>query len=166
SDLHVIEQRDWIVSEIHQNLSHLIASMGLCMHRESPLADERCTWGLVRNLIGLRPFNGEAIKLLRRYVTADHDVIDDRHVQTVDFRYWATQRLRVSRSPAPDQSADQRRDETRTSCTQQSTSRRAQRSGGEVTGAKQHVRLLRVLHLASRRRLLRWCAAMANATRD
>jgi hypothetical protein len=127
------------------------------MHRKPPLADERRTWRLVRNLVRLRPLNGEAAKFLRRHAAPDHDIVHDRHVQTVHL--WDRTIACLSRSPAPYESADQRRHETRTSCTYQSTSRQARGSGRAVTGAEQHVRLPRVLDLAWHRADCCWCRA-------
>jgi hypothetical protein len=113
-DFHVGEQRDGIVTEIHQDIAHFVAPLRFGMHREPPLSDERGVGRNVRRLIALHPLDRKAVKFLRGRVAAYHDVGDNLDAQAIDFRHSPAERLGLRRPPASYQGAGKRRDKTRT----------------------------------------------------
>src|SRR3954451_8817236 len=112
------------------------------MHREPPLADQGGARWSVWNFVRWRALDGKTLKLLRGYVSTHHDVADNAHAQTIDFRDLAGQHLCLRGSPDPDHSADERCDETRAPGTQEVSSRQGSRSGHAIAGAKEHINLL------------------------
>src|SRR5262249_28398243 len=134
-----------VVPKIHQDLTNLVPTMRLRMHRKSPLADKRRARRLIRNLVRLRPFDSQAIELLGGYIPAYHNVLDDFYIHAIDFRNRAAKRLCLRRPPAPDQCARQGCEEARPSRTKQSASRQGLKCRRAVAGAEQHVHLLLLL---------------------
>src|SRR5947207_302279 len=72
------------------------------LYREAPLADEGGARWSVWNFVRGCALDGKTVKLLRGYVSTHHDVADNAHAQTIDFRDLAGQRLCLRGSPDPD----------------------------------------------------------------